>query len=162
MVILILLDSDGSYTMTAPDALNDAQVYTATFQYTVQDGGSTQSTTTVTVNVTGNNDAPDAVAVTLTASDEDAVRIITQADLLAGASDPDSGAVLAITDLSLTSGNGVLAINGDGTWTYTPDLDDNSAVTFNYTVSDSTLTATASAWLDLLPVNDWIADGDQS
>ncbi|WP_114294614.1 VCBS domain-containing protein, partial [Pseudosulfitobacter sp. DSM 107133] len=152
--VVITLGQDGSYALTAPDTLDEGTLYTATFQYSVQDGGSAQSTTTVTVNVTGNNDGPAAATVTLTASDEDTTRVITEAELLAGASDPDANAVLEITDLSLTSGNGSLDDNGDGTWTYTPELNDNSAVTFSYTVSDGALTATASADLDLLPVND--------
>ncbi|WP_299930729.1 tandem-95 repeat protein, partial [uncultured Pelagimonas sp.] len=152
--VVIQLSSDGTYTLTAPDELDGDTVYTATFQYTVQDGGSSQSSTTVTVEIAGDNDVPTASAVTLTASDEDAVRIITEAELLTGTSDVDESAMLNISDLTLTSGNGQLVDNMNGTWTYTPDLNDNSDVTFSYTVSDGTLTATASAGLDLLPVND--------
>ncbi|WP_298865364.1 tandem-95 repeat protein, partial [uncultured Sulfitobacter sp.] len=151
--VVINLDVDGSYTLTAPDGLDAGQTATAAFQYTVQDGGS-ESTTTVNVSITGDNDAPDAVAVTLTASDEDQVRTITAAELLVGASDADNNAVLIITDLSLTSGSGTLVDNEDGTWTYTPLENDNSAVTFSYTVDDGILTATSDATLDLLPVND--------
>ncbi len=152
--VIILLATDGSYTISAPDSLDEGQTYSASFQYTVQDGGSAQSTTTVLVQVTGDNDAPNATAVTLIASDENSTRIITEAELLTGASDPDASAVLEITDLTLTSGNGLLVDNGDGTWTYTPDFNDSSEVTFDYTVSDGVLTATASAGLDLLPVDD--------
>ena len=152
--IVVLLSANGDYTLTAPDSLAPGVTSTATFQYTVQDSGSAQSTTTVTVRVTGNNDAPTAAEVTLVASNEDTVRVITEAQLLTGASDVDTGAVLQITDLSLTSGNGLLVDNEDGTWTYTPDLNDNGDVTFSYTASDGALTATASATLDLLPVND--------
>ena len=152
--IVVLLSANGDYTLTAPDSLAPGVTSTATFQYTVQDSGSAQSTTTVTVRVTGDNDAPTAAEVTLVASNEDTVRVITEAQLLTGASDVDTGAVLEITDLSLTSGNGLLVNNEDGTWTYTPDLNDNGDVTFSYTASDGALTATASATLDLLPVND--------
>ncbi|MFC3616086.1 tandem-95 repeat protein, partial [Lutimaribacter marinistellae] len=152
--VVIQLATDGSYSLTAPDSLADGQTYTASFQYTVQDGGSSSSVATVIVAVTGDNDAPDAAAVTLIASDEDQVRIITEAELLAGASDPDANASLSITDLTLTSGNGQLVDNFDGTWTYTPELNDDSSVSFSYTVSDGSLIATGSAGLDLLPVND--------
>ncbi|WP_422003463.1 beta strand repeat-containing protein [Roseovarius mucosus] len=152
--VVVNLSANGDYTLTAPDSLAAGVTSTATFQYTVQDSGSAQSTTTVTVQVTGDNDAPTAVQVTLLASNEDTVRIITEAQLLSGASDVDTGAVLEITALALTSGNGSLVDNEDGTWTYTPDLNDNGDVTFSYTVSDGLLTATASATLDLLPVND--------
>ncbi|MEJ6398604.1 VCBS domain-containing protein [Yoonia sp. 208BN28-4] len=151
--VIVNVSTDGSYTLSAPDALVGGQVYTATFLYTVQDDGSAQSTTTVTVEVTGDNDAPTAANVTLTASDEDTVRTITASELLAGASDVDS-TTLTVTQLTLTSGNGGLVDNMDGTWTYTPFGDDDSAVTFTYEVSDGALVATASADLDLLPVND--------
>ena len=38
--------------------------------------------------------------------------------------------------LSITSGNGTLVDNVDGTWSYTPALNDDTAVTFSYTVTD--------------------------
>ncbi|WP_299417690.1 VCBS domain-containing protein, partial [uncultured Sulfitobacter sp.] len=151
--VVVSLERDGNYQLTAPDSLDAGTLYTATFQYTAQDDGP-QSTTTVTINITGDNDGPAAATVTLTASDEDTVRTITSAQLLTGATDPDANAALTITDLTLTSGNGTLDDNGDGTWAYTPALNDNSAVTFSYTVSDGTLTATSTAGLDLTPVND--------
>ena len=47
-----------------------------------------------------------------------------------------------------------LVDNGDGGWTYTPAANDDSAVTFNYTASDGTLTASSTASLDITPVND--------
>ncbi|KID12314.1 hypothetical protein P279_29100, partial [Rhodobacteraceae bacterium PD-2] len=161
--VVITLNTDGSYSLTAPQNLAGDVAYNALFQYTVQDGGGAQSTATVNVNVTGDNDAPEAVAVTLTASDEDQTRVITEEELLVGASDVDMGTTLTITDLSLTSGNGTLMPNGDGTWTYTPAENDDTDVTFSYTASDGTLTATSTATLDLLPVNDAaVISGDVS
>ena len=70
--------------------------------------------------------------MTLGASAEDIQRIITAAELLGTATDVDSA--LSITNLIPSSG--VLFNNGDGTWTFTPGADDDTAVTFTYEVSD--------------------------
>ena len=47
--------------------------------------------------------------------------------------------------MTLASGNGTLVDNGNGTWTYTPAANDDSAVSFNYTASDGTLSASSTA-----------------
>ncbi len=76
-----------------------------------------------------------------------------QAQLLANASDVD-GPSLTATGLAISSGSGTLVNNGNGTWTYTPALNDDTAVSFSYTVTDGSLTAAGSATLDITPVND--------
>ena len=82
------------------------------------------------------NDAPATTPVTLTAIAEDSgARLITQAELLANASDVDSPSLTA-TNLQIASGNGTLVDNGNGTWTYTPALNDDTSVTFSYAVTD--------------------------
>ena len=96
------------------------------------------------------NNPPIASPVDLGTVEEDGVRTITEAELLAGVTDLD-GPALTITDLTLTSGNGTLVDNGDGTWTYTPDPDDDTAATFAYTVSDGTDLDSSTAALDITP-----------
>ena len=92
--------------------------------------------------------------VTLTSIAEDSgPRIITQTELLSNASDPDSPSLIA-TGLSIITGNGSLADNGNGTWTYSSDLNDNTNVSFSYTITDSVATITGSASLDITPIND--------
>ena len=81
--------------------------------------------------------------VTLAAIAEDSgARLITQAELLANATDVDSPS-LTITGLSIASGTGTLVDNVNGTWTYTPALNDDTAVTFSYTVTDGSLAASS-------------------
>lgn len=100
------------------------------------------------------NDAPVAMPITLSAIWEDSgTHLITQADLLGGSSDVDSSA-LTVTSLSLTSANGTLVDNGDGTWSYTPGANDDTSVSFSYTVSDGSLSASSTATMDLTPAND--------
>ena len=101
------------------------------------------------------NGAPVTTPVTLTAIAEDSgVRGITQLELLENASDVDGDTLTAI-GLTISSGNGTLVDNVDGTWNYTPVADDDTAVSFTYDISDGTATInTGSAALDITPVND--------
>ncbi|PWS38827.1 hypothetical protein DFH01_06140 [Falsiroseomonas bella] len=107
------------------------------------------------VAVTTEDDAPRGPrVVTLAPSAEDATRLITQAQLLAGWSDPE-GAPLQALDLAVISDPaGTLVDNGNGTWTFTPALNDNSNVVFAFDVSDGTNQVGAVARMDLTPVND--------
>jgi VCBS repeat-containing protein len=144
------LNSDGSFDYT-PNAGFDG---TDSFTYQASDGSNNSNLATVTITVTGTNDAPVTSPVTLTSIAEDSgPRTITQAELLSNASDPD-GPSLTATGLSIITGNGSLADNGDGTWTYSSDLNDNTNVSFSYTITDSVATITGSASLDITPIND--------
>ncbi len=44
--------------------------------------------------------------------------------------------VLTATGLAISAGAGSLVDNGDGTWTYTPALNDDTSVSFSYTITD--------------------------
>ena len=144
------LNADGSFTYTPAANYNGPDSFT----YKANDGTADSSPVTVSLTVTAVNDAPVAAPVTLAAIAEDSgARIITQAELLAGVTDVD-GPSLTITSLGIASGAGSLVANADGTWTYTPALNDDTGVTFNYTVSDGSATASSTASLDITPVND--------
>ncbi len=68
-------------------------------------------------------------------AEDSGTRLITQAELLANAADVD-GPALTATGLTISSGVGSLVDNGDGTWTYTPALNDDTSVSFSYTITD--------------------------
>lgn len=93
--------------------------------------------------------------VTLAAIGEDSgARLITQAELLANASDAN-GDTLTASNLAIASGLGSLVDNGNGTWTYTPAANDSSSVTFSYQISDGfTAPVATTAVLDITPVSD--------
>ncbi len=120
-------------------------------------GGSTafsNGTSSTRLIVDPVNDAPTTAPVTLMPIVEDSgARLITQAELLSNASDID-GPSLAASGLTISSGGGSLIDNGDGSWTYQPALNDDSAVSFSYIVTDGSLSAAGSATLDIKPVND--------
>jgi hypothetical protein len=145
------LDNNGDGTWTYHPASNDDTA--VTFSYGVSDGTATVATT-ATLDITAVNDAPVTTPVTLAAIAEDSgPRLITQAQLLANASDVDNPSLTAV-NLQITSGGGSLDNNGDGTWTYHPASNDDTAVTFSYGVSDGTATVATTATLDITPVND--------
>ncbi|NQD38888.1 tandem-95 repeat protein [Permianibacter sp. IMCC34836] len=146
---IVVINADSSITYLPNSNYNGSDTIT----YVISDGNGGTSTATVTVNVTPVNDAPVATPVTLTAVAEDGSRLITAAELLSGASDVD-GTPLSITALSLASGSGTLINNGNGTWTFTPSANFNGNVSFNYTVSDGSLTSSSTASLNVTAVND--------
>ncbi len=83
---------------------------------------------------------------------EDTAIIINAADLLADFSDVE-GDTLSVT--GLTTDNGTLVDNGDGTYTFTPTADFNGTVTLTYGVSDGTDTLSGQTLrVDVTPVND--------
>ena len=142
---------------TAFDALAEGQTATITVPYTMQIGSGQTLNAVATITVTGTNDAPTTSAITLSPIAEDSgARIITSAELLANASDID-GDSLTVSGVTIASGSGTLVDNNNGTWTYTPAANDDTAVSFSYTISDSGAapnSVAGTATLDITPVND--------
>ena len=124
---------------------------TETITYTVSDGERTDATGTLTVTVTAVNDAPVAVADTLTVNEDAA---LTSTDVIANDTDVDAD-TLTLTAAS-TDGTGTVAVNADGVSVdYTPAADFNGTETITYTVSDGTLTdATGTFTITVTAVND--------
>ena len=146
-----LIDNgDGTWSYT-PVANDDTDV---SFNYLVTDG-TDNVVGTAMLDITPVNDAPTTTTpVALTAIAEDSgARLITQAQLLANTNDIEGDALTA-TGLTINTGNGTLNDNGDGTWTFTPSANDDTDVSFNYTITDGTDNVAGSATLDITPVND--------
>ena len=155
----VVVASDGTWTYTLDDADPDTQALAGgtpasdVFSYTMKDTAGATSTVILTIAITGTNDAPAAAPVALGPIAEDGFVTITTEQLLAGVTDAD-GPTATITSFTLTSGNGVLEDNGDGTWTYTGALNDDSSATFSYTANDGEHSASSTAALDITAVND--------
>ena len=141
----VTINPDGTLTYTPDSDFNG----TDSFTYTIEDGWGETHSATVTVTVAPVNDAPvagdDAVS-----TNEDVT--VTYAVLGNNIDiDGDSLKVTSVTDGT----HGAVAINPDGTLTYTPDADFNGTDSFTYTVSDGnggTDSATVTVTVD--PVND--------
>jgi VCBS repeat-containing protein len=100
------------------------------FSYTIDDGQGGSATADVTVTVTGVNDAPVAVSDAFTTAED----LPAAGNVLANDTDTDGGALTA----ALGSGpaSGVLGLNADGSFTYTPNANFSGVDSFTYTVSD--------------------------
>ena len=142
-------NGDGTWNFTP--AINDDTA--VSFSYTIFDGTDI-ITGSASLDITPVNSAPTTANVVLNPISEDSgVRTITQTELLANASDVE-GSPLVASGLLITSGNGVLVDNGDGTWDYTPAPNDDTAVGFNYSITDGTHSVAGTATLDIIPEND--------
>jgi VCBS repeat-containing protein len=174
---LVITKATGAYTYTLANgqanvqALADGQQVTDVFTYTNADNHGGSSPSTLTVTVTGSNEAPVAVADTAAVT-EDAQPNPVSGNLLANDTDVDSGDIHTISALDGATDDGttltkvgaygtLVIIKATGAYTYTlangqanvQSLADGQQVTdvFTYTDSDnnggsstSTLTVTVT------------------
>ncbi|MEZ8737306.1 VCBS domain-containing protein, partial [Vibrio sp. 10N.239.312.D08] len=92
----------------------------------------------ITVTVHGTNDAPIASAeVRLANGLEDSKIVLTPALLLANTTDIDDNDIGKLSIENLHADHGSILINGDGTFTFTPEKDYNGDVHFSYDVKDA-------------------------
>jgi hypothetical protein len=147
------LVDNGNGTWTYTPAADDSS--SVAFGYTIADGNGGTVAGSATLDLTPVNDAPTTAPVTLAPLSEDGgPRLITNAELTASATDVD-GDSLTATALAISSGNGALVDNGNGTWTYTPAANDSGTVAFVYTIVDGNGGSVAgSAIIDVIAVND--------
>ncbi|HEX3765556.1 MAG TPA: Ig-like domain-containing protein [Kofleriaceae bacterium] len=121
---------------------------TGMFVYTVSDG---QLTAQATVTVTVGSDQPPSAAGDMATTDEDVAAAIDDATLLANDTDPEQHtlAVMAV-------GNAVHgSVSHDGTRvTFQPDANYNGPASFEYTITDGTLTSTATVQVTVNSVDD--------
>ena len=152
------IDSSTGEITVADSSLLDYETTTShTVTVEVSDGNLTSSQD-YSIYLQDTDDAPViASSIDLGSIDEDNSIVITEAQLLATASDAD-GDNLSITSLTLNDSNhGVITDNGNNTWTFTPAENlhgDN--IPFSFTVSDGTSgdEASGSATIDITAVAD--------
>ncbi|MHC4434392.1 MAG: cadherin-like domain-containing protein, partial [Planctomycetota bacterium] len=136
---------DGSFTYTPNENFNGVD----TFEYTISDGNGGTDTATITITVSGVNDAPDAADDSAIVDEDGSVDIL----VLGNDSDPD-GDELSVTEVS-DPANGTTVINPDGTITYTPDANFCGQDSFTYTIIDGNGGSdTATVTVDVACVND--------
>ena len=144
----------GTIDANASDVEDDnsgSQDYSVTVTATDDDGAITSQLFTWTVN----NIAPDAVNDEYSTDEDTILTIPVEGGVLGndvdGVADSDLLTVTANTDPV----NGVLTLNEDGSFDYTPNADFNGVDSFEYTLSDGNGgTATATATITVNDVND--------
>ncbi|MCK6386645.1 MAG: Ig-like domain-containing protein, partial [Zoogloea sp.] len=141
------IDAAGVWTYTtlsALDQLDGGQVVSDVFTVTTSDGGSA----TVTITITGTNDAPITGADTANTAEDTPVSIDVTANDIDLEGDP-------LTLVSVTQGaHGSVSVVG-GAILYTPDANFHGLDSFTYAVSDGQGgAATATVSVTVTPVND--------
>jgi VCBS repeat-containing protein len=118
----LVLNADGSYTYMLDNAslavqsLAAGQIVTETFAYQATDGIAF-TPATLTVSITGTNDAPVVVADVAVAQED--LTIIATGNVLANDTDVDQGAMLGVVDAGLFAGSyGQLTLAADGSYSY--------------------------------------------
>jgi VCBS repeat-containing protein len=187
------LAANGSWTYTLNDAdgdtnaLAEGEAATDVFNYTIADESGATASSTLTINITGTNDGPVAVA------DTNGLDAVVEAgvgpgnapvagdgsasgNVLGNDSDVDTGDSLTVTTTGIIQGTyGSLSLAANGSWTYTlnnADGDTNAlaqgeaaAEVFNYTIADeSGATASSTLTISITGTNDtpMIVGGDTS
>ena len=139
----VTLNKNGSYVYTPNSNYHGVDAFT----YVATDGKGGEATGTVTLTVAALNDAPLVGAVSVTLGEDDA----TSGNLIASDVDRDE----LTFALRSAASNGTAVVNGDGSYTYTPNANYAGSDSFTYTVSDGqggTTTGTVS--VSVSAVND--------
>jgi hypothetical protein len=124
-----------------------------TFEYTVSDhSGAVSNAATVTVNVSGSNDAPTVVDDTVQTEEDTAVSIA----VLSNDSDVDGTLDIATITAVVGPTNGSVTAQSDGSFSYTPAADFNGTDSFTYTVKDDqdAVSSQATVSITVNSVND--------
>ncbi|QQK64438.1 tandem-95 repeat protein [Cobetia sp. cqz5-12] len=171
----LAVDTDGNWAYSADNAqdavqqLNQGVELTDTFTVTNADG---VTTTTVTITLTGVNDAPVAEADTVTTAENANLVVDAVEGVLSNDTDIDTGSTSVVSQVAGTAagvdaavdmtGGGSITIAEDGSYTFAPGSDfdtlavgESATTTIAYTVQDdngaessSTLTITVTGTND--------------
>ena len=151
----LVMNPDGSFTYTPDPGFSG----TDNFTYRIEDGNGGEARAFVTITVNAVNDPPEANDDSYS-TDEDTVLTVAAPGVLANDSDVDGDTLLTsvVSDVS----NGTLSLNGDGSFSYTPDPDFNGSDSFVYQADDGNGgTDTATVLITVNPINDApVADDD--
>jgi VCBS repeat-containing protein len=143
------LNADGSFTYTH----NGSETLTDNFTYRANDGALDSNLATVTITVTAVNDAPTALPDSYGVN-EGGTLTTPAPGVLANDTDPD-GTVVVDTATATLPANGTLAINADGSFTYTHNGSETATDSFTYRASDGALQSNvATVTITITPVND--------
>jgi large repetitive protein len=152
----LTLNTDGSFTYTPATDFSGSDA----FSYKANDGAADSNVADVTIVVGSANDAPVAANDAFTGS-EDVPLNIPAPGVLGNDTDVEGGRLSAI----LVGGpsHGTLAMNADGSFSYTPALNYNGSDSFTYKANDGSLDSNiATVSLTINAVNDAPAAGNDA
>ena len=138
----LTLNTDGSFTYAPDENFNGSDSFT----YKANDGKDNSNVATVAITINPVNDAPVAV-------DEDGTLNMTAPGVLDNDTDVEGNPLTAVSDSDPS--NGTLALNADGSFTYTPNADFNGEDSFTYAANDGKLgSSPVTVTITVNPVND--------
>jgi VCBS repeat-containing protein len=145
---VLSLNSNGSFTYT-PNANFSG---TDSFTYRANDGTASSNLATVTITVNSVNSAPVANNDTYPVNEDGSLNI-SAPGVLANDTDVDGNTLTAV--LGTGPASGVLALNLNGSFTYTPNANFNGTDSFTYRANDGTVNSNlATVTITVNPVND--------
>jgi hypothetical protein len=140
----LMLISNGSFNYTPKSNFNG----TDSFTYRGNDGGANSHVATVFITVQSVNDAPVANDGTYS-TDQNTLLTVLAPGVLGNASDVDGDTLSASLDGDV--GNGTLALQPDGSFTYSPDIGFFGTDNYTYSACDNRgLCDTATATITVL------------
>ncbi|MEZ9685769.1 tandem-95 repeat protein [Vibrio atlanticus] len=144
----ILTDNgNGTYTFAPNENFNGD----VNFSFDVSDGTDTVSAN-IDVSVTPENDPPVAGSTSYTVNEDNSITI-SDAQLLATSSDIEGD--VSIDSVTYSGSDGVLEINGNGTYTFSPNENFSGEIALNVVVADEDgATDATTAGINVLEVND--------
>ncbi|RFB01423.1 beta strand repeat-containing protein [Parvularcula marina] len=167
---LITSNGDGTFNYDPNgmfEYLGVGETATDTFTYTITDNNGATDTTTVTIEITGVNDAPTAQDDAFTTDEDNAVMGDVLVDNGNGPDTDTDGDPLTVNavngdeanvDQQITLASGaLLTVNSDGTFTYDPNgqfdylaVGESTTETFTYQVTDGGTVQTAGEFEQLI------------
>ncbi|WP_442852138.1 tandem-95 repeat protein [Vibrio sp. MED222] len=144
----VLTDNgDGTYSFAPNENFNGD----VNFSFNVSDGTDTV-TANIDVSVTPENDPPVAGSTSYTVHEDNSITISNE-QLLANSSDIEGE--VAIDSVTYSGSDGVLEINGNGTYTFSPNENFNGEVSLDVVVVDEDdAVVSTTAGITVLEVND--------
>ena len=133
--------------------VNDDYFGSDIFEYTVSDiHGAVSNTASVSINISGNNDAPRTVDDEVTTEEDASVRV----KVLDNDEDIDGSMDITSVALVVMPKNGTVEVQSDGSVIYTPNKDYFGLDTFTYTVKDTenALSSEANVNVSVTSIND--------
>src|SRR5690606_13141827 len=126
----LTLNGDGSFTYTPqPDFVG-----TDSFRYRANDGTAQSNVATVAISITAVNDPPVAADDNYTTAEDAPLTVNAANGVLANDTDPDGDTLTAA--IVAGAGNGTVALNANGAFTYTPPAGFNGTTSFTYRARD--------------------------
>lgn len=148
----VTINSNGTYLYTPTANYSGSDSFT----YQVCDNGTPVlcATAVVSINVTPTNDSPVAINDYAVTNEDTPLNGTT---VLSNDTDPDGNPLIVTVNPITAPSNGILVLNSNGTYSYTPNLNYNGTDSFTYQVCDNgspSLCSTALVTITINAIND--------